>query len=135
MINKFKPSKGAWRKEYYRTWFVGLPLRWNAFVRSLKCFKDIHLMDNVIYNGELYFVNNAVKCRDDGTRLYDILKEQWNEDGKRDAACVPASEFKKAKNWCTFKNSYLFLYKHYMTYWYIMDVRKKLLKENQKNAK
>ena len=131
MKDKFKPSVGSWRKEYYHTWFVGFSFRWKAFIYSLKGFREIHLMDNVIYNGELYFVNNAIKNRDDGTRLYDILKKQWNEDGTRDAACVPASEFVKAKNWPTFKNSCLSYYRWYMTYWYILDVRKKLEKRNK----
>ena len=119
-------------KIYYRTWFIGLPLRWKHFVTSIKDYKSIHLMDEVFYKGERCFVNNGTKHTSDGVHLWDICSKAWNEDGTRNCYAVPDSELTKAKNWCTIRNSLLRHYSWYMHCWYAIDVGKLLEKKGKK---
>ncbi len=117
-------------KEYYKTWFIGFPLRFKHLYISLENANNIHLMDEVMYNGKKCFVNNGNRYAEDGTHLWDILEREWNADGTRNGYSVQESELKKIKNWCTFKNSCLYHYKWYMTYWYQIQLRE--LMENRK---
>ena len=46
-------------------------------------FHKIHLMDAVTYKGQRCFVNNGTKSDSNGNRLWDILPEEFDENGKR----------------------------------------------------
>jgi hypothetical protein len=115
---RYEKYSGMPLKDYYKTWFVGLPLRFEHLFTSLENAGGIHLMDDVIYNGKKCFVNNGIRYNEDGERLWDILEKEWNEDGTRNHYLATDAELIKAKNWRTFKNSCLSHYRWYMTYWY-----------------
>ena len=110
-------------KEYYKTWFIGLPLRFRHLYISLENANSIHLMDDVIYNGKKCFVNNGIRSNEKGERVWDILEKEWNSDGTRNHYLATDAELKKVKNWRTFKNSCLSHYRWYMTYLYQIQVR------------
>ena len=61
-------------KEYYRTWFIGWPLRFKHLFISIENMNGIHLMDEVVYNGKKCFVNNGIKSNEKGERL---SREPW----------------------------------------------------------
>jgi len=128
-------EKYSWMplKEYYKTWFIGFPLRFQHFYISLENANGIHLMDDVIYQGKKCFVNNGIRYDENGKRLWDILEKEWNPDGTRNHYLAKDYELTKVKNWRTFKNSCLSHYRWYMTYWYQIQVRE--LMENRKNGK
>ena len=110
-------------KEYYKTWFIGWPLRFRHLFISLENACGIHLMDYVIYQGKKCFVNNGIHYNENGERLWDILEIEWNPDGTRNHYFATDAELTKVKNWSTFKNSCLSHYRWYMTYWYQIQVR------------
>ena len=115
---KYEKYSGMPLNEYYKTWFVGLPLRFENLITSLENAGGIHLMDDVIYNGKKCFVNNGIRYNENGERLWDILEKEWNEDGTRNHYRATDAELTKVKNWGTFINSCLSHYRWYMTYWY-----------------
>jgi len=121
-------EKYSWMpiKKYYQTWFVGLPLRLENFYISIKDRNKIHLMDDVIYQGKKCFVNNGIRYDENGNRLWDILEKEWNSDGTRNHYLATDAELTKVKNWQTFKNSCLYHYRWYMTYWYSIKLREKM---------
>lgn len=113
-------------KEYYKTWFIGFPLRFKHLYISLENANGIHLMDDVIYNGKKCFVNNGIRCNEQGERLWDILEKEWNPDGTRNHYLATDAELTKVKNWQTFKNSCLRHYRWYMECWYQIQLREKM---------
>lgn len=113
-------------KEYYKTWFIGLPLRFKHLFISLENANGIHLMDEVVYNGKRCFVNNGTRYNERGERLWDILEIEWNADGTRNKYAATDVELTKVKNWRNFKNSCLSHYRWYMTYWYQIQLRDKM---------
>jgi hypothetical protein len=118
-------------KEYYKTWFIGLPLRLENFYISIKDRNKIHLMDDVIYNGKKCFVNNGIRSNEKGERLWDILETEWNPDGTRNHYLATDAELTKVKNLETFKNSCLSHYRWYMIYWYQIQVRELMEKRKK----
>lgn len=113
-------------KKYYKTWFIGLPIRLKHLWISIKDAKNIHLMDEVIYNSKKCFVNNGIRYNENGERLWDILEKEWNTDGTRNKYLATDDELVKVKNWTTLKNSCLSHYRWYMTYWYQIELREKM---------
>ena len=113
-------------KEYYKTWFIGFPLRFSHFITSLEDRHRIHLMDEVIYNGKQCFVNNGNRYNEDGKQVWSILEVELNKDGTRNQYFATDEELTKVKNWATFKNSCLSHYRWYMAYWYQIRVRERL---------
>ena len=96
---------------------------------SIKGFNEIHLLDSIIYKGQNYFINNMTSWSSDGTRLYDILPETWDEYGKRKGCSVPRSEFKKKLCWWNIKNDLTSHYRWWKIYWYDIDLRKMMDKK------
>ena len=113
-------------KEYYKTWFIGFPLRFKHLYISLENANGIHLMDDVIYNGKKCFVNNGIRSNEQGERLWDILEKEWNPDGTRNHYLATDAELTKVKNWQTFKNSCLSHYRWYMECWYSIRLMEKM---------
>ena len=52
-------------------------------------------MDKIIYKGQNCFVNNGTKSDSNGNRLWDILPEEFDENGRRSGWSVPRSEFRR----------------------------------------
>lgn len=113
-------------KKYYRTWFVGFSLRWTNFCKSISMRNEFHLMDDVVYNGKKCFINNGIRSNEKGERVWDVLEKELNTDGTRNHYLATDSELTKVKNWQTFKNSCLYHYRWYMTYWYSIKLREKM---------
>ena len=111
--------------KYRETWFIGLPLRIKAFVKSYSQRKQYHLMDDVIYKGKSCFINNGTRYANDGTHLWDICERTINPDGKRNTYAVSESELYRPLTWFNFCNARLFHYKWYMNCWYAIDLRKR----------
>ena len=95
---------------------------------SISEFNKVHLMDRVIYKEQDCFINNATRSDANGNRLYDILPEALDENGKRKGWSVPRSEFKKKFCWLNIKNDLTFHYRWWKNYWYEIDLRKMLEK-------
>ena len=66
---------------------------------SMTEFHKIHLMDVITYKGQRCFVNNGTKSDSNGNRLWDILPEKTDENGRRSGWSVPRSEFKRVFCW------------------------------------
>lgn len=101
--------------------FWGLMLRTKALVLSFRCYKGIHLMDAVIYQGKRYFVNNGVSAP-----MWDICEMEWNKDRKRESIRVHEDLLRKEITWRNIKNGLFSHYRWYMSYWYEIDLKKKL---------
>ena len=91
---------------------------------SISEFNKLHLMDRVVYNGQDYFINNAIHSDADGNRLYDILPEALDENGERKGWSVPRSKFKKKFCWTNIKNDLTYHYRWWKDYWYVIQLRK-----------
>ena len=65
---------------------------------SIKQCNQLHLMDDVWYQGERCFLNNGTGYDIDGNHLWSILKKDLNENGTRDGWDVKDSEIKKMFN-------------------------------------
>ena len=87
--------------------------------------KIFHILNDVIYNNERYFINNGTTYDENGVHLWDICRK--NLDGVSVSIAVPESDLKKAKTWFNFKHSLLSYYKWYMQCWYKIDVNKKII--------
>lgn len=85
-------------------------------------------MDRVVYKGQDCFINNMTHWDNIGNRLYNILPEALDENGKRKGWSVPKSEFKKKFCWLNIKNGLTFHYRWWKDYWYEIDLRKMLEK-------
>lgn len=118
---------------YYKTWFIGLPLRIKNLVISYKQRKQYHLMDNVIYQGKICFINNGTRHSSEGVHIWDICEKNIKDDGTRNSYAVPESELYRPLTWFNFWNARLFHYKWYMGSWYSIDVNKKLQATIQSN--
>lgn len=97
----------------------------NLFLSMLE-FNQIHLMDIVTYKGQRCFVNNGTKCDSKGNRLWDILPEEWDENGKRSGWSVPRTEFKRVFCWFNIKNALFSRYNWWKLYWYDIHLRQML---------
>ena len=91
---------------------------------SISEFNKLHLLDRVIYKGQDCFINNMIRSRSDGIRLYDILPEALDENGRRKGWSVPRSDFKKKFCWLNIKNDLTSHYIWWKDYWYDIDLRK-----------
>lgn len=96
----------------------GLYLKTKSLLNSFKHFREFHLMDDVIYNGKRYFINNGIAYP-----YYDLCEYEYT-DGKRKSIRVHESKIKKVKSLQNLKNDLLYLHKWYMNYWYEIDLRK-----------
>ena len=94
----------------------------NLFI-SMSEFHKIHLMDVIIYKGQRCFVNNGTKCDSNGNRLWDILPEELDENGKRSGWSVTRSEFKRVFCWFNIKNALFSRYHWWKNYWYQIQLR------------
>ena len=95
---------------------------------SIGEFNKPHLMDRVIYKGQDCFINNAICFDSNGNRLYDILPEALDENGRRKGWSVPRNEFKKKFCWFNIKNDLTSHYRWWKDYWYGIDLREILEK-------
>ena len=66
---------------------------------SMTEFHKIHLMDVITYKRQRCFVNNGTKSDSNGNRLWDILPEEFDENGRRSGWAVPRSEFRRVFCW------------------------------------
>ncbi len=101
-------------------------LKMKNLLISVKECNQIHLADNVIYDGRKCFVNNGTRCDDNGDRLWDVVEDRWNSDGTRNRYVAPSSELKKCFTWFNIKNSLLNHYRWWKKYWYDIELRKML---------
>lgn len=90
---------------------------------SVSEFNKLHLMDRVVYKGQDCFINNMIRSDSDGNRLYDILPEALDENGRRKGWSVSRSEFKKKLCWLNIKNDLIFHYRWWKDYWYDIQLR------------
>lgn len=104
--------------------FCSMYLKAKHILISVRGFNELHLLDRVVYKGQDCFINNMIRSDSDGNRLYDILPEKWDENGKRKGRSVPRSEFKKKFCWSNIKNDLTFHYKWWKNCWYEIDLRK-----------
>ena len=93
---------------------------------SFSQFNQIHLMDKVIYKGQKCFVNNGTKCDSVGNRIWDILPEKWDENGKRSGWSVPRTEFRRVFCWFNIKNALFSHYNWWKLDWYNIHLRQML---------
>lgn len=91
---------------------------------SISEFNKLHILDRVIYNGQDCFINNMIRSDASGNRLYDILPEALDEDGRRKGWSVTRNEFKKKLCWFNIKNDLTHHYRWWKDYWYIIELRK-----------
>lgn len=91
-----------------------------SIFRSVRDFRSIHLMDYVVYDGKLLFVNNGRSCP-----KWDLLSINWNPDGTRTGYLIHQDEFRKLF-WRNLKHDLFFIHKWYMTSWFSLDLREKL---------
>ena len=94
----------------------------NLFL-SISEFHKIHLMDKIIYKGQKCFVNNGTKSDSNGNRLWDILPEEFDENGRRSGWSVPRSEFRRVFCWFNIKNALFSRYHWWKCYWYEIQLR------------
>ena len=91
---------------------------------SIKQCNQLHLMDDVWYQGERCFLNNGTRYDIDGNHLWSILKKDLNENGTRDGWDVKDSEIKKMFTLFNIKNSLFYHYNWWKRSWYSIDLRK-----------
>ena len=91
---------------------------------SVSEFNKLHLMDRVVYKGEDCFINNMIRWDSNGNRLYDILPEALDENGRRKGWCVPRNEFTKKFCWANIRNDLTCHYRWWKDYWYVIHLRK-----------
>lgn len=82
-----------------------------------------HLMDEVRYNGEHYFINNGNLYDEHGNHYWTILKKEWNADGTREKHYVQDHEIKRILTWFNIKNALFSHYRWWKDYWYLIDLR------------
>lgn len=98
-----------------------MQLRLLSLIRSIKTFGQVHLMDDVIYDGKQCFVNNGVS-----KPFWDLCEKALSDDKTRTCYHVHESEFRKALSWWNIKNGLLSLHRWYMTNWFDIHLRDKL---------
>ena len=81
-------------------------------------------MDRVIYKGQDCFINNMTTSDAAGNSLYDILPEEFDENGMRKGWSVPRDEFKKKFCWFNIKNDLTSYYNWWKRYWFKIELRK-----------
>ena len=106
-----------------KKWFCSTYLKVKHMFISVNEFNKLHLMDRVIYKGQNCFINNMIRSDENGNRLYDILPEKFDEDGKRKGWPVPRNEIKKKICWLNIKNDLTYHYRWWKDYWYDIDLR------------
>ena len=80
-------------------------------------------MDKIIYKGQNCFVNNGTKSDSNGNRLWDILPEEFDENGRRSGWSVPRSEFRRVFCWFNIKNALFSRYNWWKSCWYEIQLR------------
>ena len=105
-------------------------LKVKNLIKSVSEFHKIHLMDRVIYKGQIYFVNNGTKCDSNGNILWDIVPEDVDKDGKRNCQVAPRSDFRRVFCWFNIKNALFSKYHWWRMYWYEIHLTKMMDKYN-----
>ena len=105
-------------------------LKVKNLIKSMSEFNKIHLMDRVIYKGQIYFVNNGTKCDSNGNILWDIVPEDVDKDGKRSCQVAPRSEIRRVFCWFNIKNALFSKYHWWRMYWYKIHLTKMMDKYN-----
>lgn len=91
---------------------------------SISELNKLHLMDKVVYKGQDCFINNMTASYAAGNSLYDILPEEFDENGMRKGWSVPRDEFKKKFCWFNIKNDLTSYYNWWKRYWFEIELRK-----------
>jgi hypothetical protein len=107
-----------------KRFLCGTYLKTKHLLISISEFNKLHLMDRVVYKGQDCFINNMIRWDSNGNRLYDILPEALDENGRRKGWSVPRSEFKKKFCWTNIKNDLTYHYRWWKDYWYRIQLRK-----------
>lgn len=89
-------------------------------MRSFRIAHKIHLMDDVIYDGKLCFVNNGISAP-----IWDLCEKALKEDGTRNTYRVHEDDFRKIFSLWNIKNGLFSLHQWYMDYWYEIHLRDK----------
>lgn len=103
-------------------------LKAKNIILSMKEFKQIHLMDEVIYRGKKCFVNNGTRYDENGVHYWDILEKEWNKEGTRNKYYATDKELKRVLSWFNIKNALFSRYNWWKKYWYQIELRKMLEK-------
>ena len=90
---------------------------------SFSEFHKIHLMDKVIYKGQIYFVINGTKRDRNGNTLWDIRSKNIGEDGKHECWSVLRTEFKRVLCLTNIRNALFSRYNWWKMYWYNIHLR------------
>ena len=111
------------RRIYLKKVIFSCYLKIKNLLISITEFNKIHLMDVITYKGQRYFVNNGTKCDSNGNILWDILPEEFDENGRRSGWSVPQSEFKRVFCLFNIKNALFSRYHWWKSYWYEIQLR------------
>ena len=106
-----------------RLW-CSLSLKFKHLIISIKECNKRHLMDDVWYRGEHYFINNGNRYDEYGNHYWTILKKDWNFDGTREKYYVQDHEIKRMFTWSNIKNALFSHYRWWKDYWYRIDLGK-----------
>lgn len=97
----------------------GIILKIKSIIRSLKNAHDVHLGDDVLYDGKLCFVNNGISYP-----IWDLCEKRIKKDGTRNTYRVHENNFEKVRSLHNLKNGIVSLHRWYMNNWYNIDLRK-----------
>lgn len=101
--------------------FFSIYLKTKNLVLSIKQFNKFHIMDKVIYDGKVCFINNGTSYP-----MWDICEEEPKKDGTRNCYCVHETKLKKIICKSNIKNDLFYHYIWWKKYWYEIDLRKML---------
>ena len=105
------------KRKYY-----DLKLKAGYIITGIKTVKIVHLMDDVVYKGERYFVNNGTSYP-----KWDLIK--FTDPYPRKSILVHQDDFKKEKSWANLKRGIFSNYEFQMSYWHKIDLRKLMEEE------
>jgi hypothetical protein len=103
-----------------KRFWCSLQLKVKNLLISVKECNKHHLMDEVWYQGERYFINQGNLYDERGNHYWEIVKS----DGIREQHRVQDHEIKRVFTWWNIKNALFHHYKWWKSYWYWIDLRK-----------
>lgn len=110
------------KKMLYSFWLKGKNL-----LCSFKEWRQIHLMDEVIYQDRRCFVNNGTRYNEHGEHLWDIVECEENENGRHNVYYIRECEIYRVFSWRNIKNALFSRYNWWKKYWYKIDLDKLVL--------
>ena len=103
-----------------KRFWCSLRLKFKNLLISFKECNKHHLMDEVWYQGERYFINQGNLYDEHDNHYWEIVKS----DGIREQHRVQDHEIKRVFTWWNIKNALFSHYRWWKDYWYWIDLRK-----------